>query len=140
MYDFFVEFSHSIKVLGLFWNLTFDHTIIGLPVLPHCSVVARCARGSVTVTLFQAPRSCQFPPTTVDTQYPFYPYTLRVSTVLEMPYLDTRSESHLWLRDFQSQIQPNGTQRTTLIVAGVYVIIIAILWCVLYSSVYAKFG
>jgi hypothetical protein len=54
-----------------------------------------------------------------------------------MPYLDTRSESHLWLRDFQTQIQPNDTQRTTLIVAGVYVIIIAILWCVpLQFSVY----
>jgi len=49
-----------------------------------------------------------------------------------MPYLDTRSESHLWLRDFQSQIQPNETQRSTLIVAGVYVIIIAILWHVPY--------
>ena len=58
-----------------------------------------------------------------------------------MPYLDTRSaESHLWLRDFQSQIQPNETQRNTLIVAGVYVIIIAILWCVPYSSAYAIFG
>jgi hypothetical protein len=49
-----------------------------------------------------------------------------------MPYLDTRSESHLWLRDFQTQIEPNETQRNTLIVAGIYVIIIAILWHVPY--------
>jgi len=49
-----------------------------------------------------------------------------------MPYLDTRSESQLWLRDFQTQIQPNETQRNTLIVAGIYVIIIAILWHVPY--------
>ena len=55
-----------------------------------------------------------------------------------MPYLDARLESHLWLRDFQTQIQPNDTQKNTLIVAGVYVIIIAILWCVPYSSVHAK--
>ena len=94
---------------------------------------------------FQAPspRSCLFPPnTTVDTQHPLYPFILRVSTAtaLEMPYLDTRSENHLWLRDFQSQIQPNETQRTTLIVAGVYVLVILILWCVPYSSVHAKFG
>ena len=57
-----------------------------------------------------------------------------------MPYLDTRSESQLWLRDFQTQIQPNETQRNTLIVAGVYVLIIAILWWVPYISVHAKFG
>lgn len=48
-----------------------------------------------------------------------------------MPYLDARLEGNaLWIRDFQTQIQPNETQRNTLIVAGVYVIIIAILWCV----------
>lgn len=57
-----------------------------------------------------------------------------------MPYLDARSEGHLWLRDFQTQIQPNETQKNTLIVAGVYIIIIAILWCVPYGSVHAKFG
>ena len=51
---------------------------------------------------------------------------------LDMPYLDTRSEGHLWLRDFQSQIQPNETQRNTLIVAGVYVVVILILWCVFF--------
>jgi len=52
-----------------------------------------------------------------------------------MPYLDARSSSEggaLWLRDFQTQIQPNETQRNTLIVAGVYIIIIAILWHVPY--------
>jgi len=55
-----------------------------------------------------------------------------------MPYLDdiaARSEGHLWLRDFQTQIQPNETQRNTLIVAGVYIVIIAILWHVPYLKI-----
>jgi hypothetical protein len=55
-----------------------------------------------------------------------------------MPYLDdvaARSDGHLWLRDFQTQIQPNETQRNTLIVAGVYIVIIAILWHVPYLKV-----
>lgn len=62
-----------------------------------------------------------------------------------MPYLDdvvaARSEGNLWLRDFQTQIQPNETQRSTLIVAGVYIIVIAILWFVPfpYCSVHAKY-
>ena len=50
-----------------------------------------------------------------------------------MPYLDdaaARSTDRLWLRDFQTQVTPNETQKNTLIVAGVYVILIAILWCV----------
>ena len=34
-------------------------------------------------------------------------------------------------RSFGSDITPNATQRTTLIVAGCYVIIIGILWYVL---------
>lgn len=69
----------------------------------------------------------------------FYSIVLRVSTASEMPYLDTRSEAHLWLRDFQTQIKPNETQRNTLIVAGVFVVCIGILWYVPYSSVHAKF-
>lgn len=32
------------------------------------------------------------------------------------------------LRDFQTQITPNDTQRNTLIVAGVYFLAILILW------------
>jgi hypothetical protein len=40
----------------------------------------------------------------------------------------------LFARSFASDIKPNGTQRTTLIVAGCYIIIIGILWCVLNSS------
>ena len=80
------------------------------------------------------------PTTTVDTQHPpFYSIVLRVSTASEMPYLETRSEAHLWLRDFQTQIKPNETQRNTLIVAGVFVVCIGILWYVPYSSVHAKF-
>ena len=50
-----------------------------------------------------------------------------------MPYLDdvtARSTGQAWLRDFQSQIKPNDTQQNTLIVAGVYIIVIAILWYV----------
>ena len=37
---------------------------------------------------------------------------------------------YLVARDATSKLQPNSTQRTTLIVAGVYIIAIAILWCV----------
>jgi hypothetical protein len=36
----------------------------------------------------------------------------------------------LFMRDFQSQVTPNETQRNTLIVAGVYILVIGILWCV----------
>lgn len=36
----------------------------------------------------------------------------------------------LFIRDFQSQVTPNETQRNTLIVAGVYILAIGILWCV----------
>ena len=40
-------------------------------------------------------------------------------------------QSHdLYVRDFREQITPTPTQRTTLIVAGCYIIAIAILWCV----------
>ena len=54
-----------------------------------------------------------------------------------MPHLDyaesiaARSSSGrpiLMLRDFQTQITPNETQRNTLIVAGVYILAILILW------------
>jgi len=58
-----------------------------------------------------------------------------------MPYLESNTlnttgtfdpEPILILaRDFQTRIKPNETQRNTLIVAGVYVVIIFILWCVL---------
>jgi len=34
----------------------------------------------------------------------------------------------LLLRDFQEQITPNETQRNTLIVAGVYFLVILVLW------------
>ncbi|OAX41861.1 hypothetical protein K503DRAFT_848130 [Rhizopogon vinicolor AM-OR11-026] len=44
-----------------------------------------------------------------------------------MPYLNDQT-STLYTRDAASQLTPNATQRTTLIVAGCYVIIIAILW------------
>lgn len=33
-------------------------------------------------------------------------------------------------RDFRTSITPTPTQRTTLIVAGCYIVAIAILWCV----------
>ncbi|KAF8968234.1 peptidase M50B-like-domain-containing protein [Flammula alnicola] len=41
----------------------------------------------------------------------------------------------LFLRDFKTQITPNQTQQNTLIVAGVYVVAIAILWHIPYLSV-----
>lgn len=37
---------------------------------------------------------------------------------------------YLIARDAHASLAPNSTQRTTLIVAGVYIIVIAILWCV----------
>lgn len=36
----------------------------------------------------------------------------------------------LFIRDVQDRLTPNDTQRTTLIVAGVYIAVIAILWYV----------
>jgi hypothetical protein len=35
---------------------------------------------------------------------------------------------HLFARSLSSDLTPNATQRTTLIVAGCYIIIIGILW------------
>ncbi|KAL0070504.1 hypothetical protein AAF712_002336 [Marasmius tenuissimus] len=46
-----------------------------------------------------------------------------------MPYLNESAPSAiLAARDFGERVTPNATQRTTLIVAGVYIIAIAILW------------
>ncbi|KAG2140975.1 peptidase M50B-like-domain-containing protein [Suillus bovinus] len=44
-----------------------------------------------------------------------------------MPYLEDQTFS-FYTRDVGAQLTPNATQKTTLIVAGCYVIIIAILW------------
>ena len=43
-----------------------------------------------------------------------------------MPSL--HEHDYLYPRDLRTQLTPNATQRTTLIVAGCYVIAIAILW------------
>jgi hypothetical protein len=56
-----------------------------------------------------------------------------------MPYIENRmasgsledSTKYLFARDFKTQVTPNETQRNTLIVAGVYIVAIAILWWVL---------
>ncbi|KAF8177620.1 peptidase M50B-like-domain-containing protein [Pholiota molesta] len=40
----------------------------------------------------------------------------------------------LFMRDFQSQVTPNETQRNTLIVAGVYILVIGILWHIPYLN------
>lgn len=44
-----------------------------------------------------------------------------------------RSTAHELVRrtDIKTALTPNDTQRTTLIIAGVYVIVIGLLWCVL---------
>lgn len=54
-----------------------------------------------------------------------------------MPYLDSLEltpagalPGQLFIRDFKTSITPNVTQRNTLIVAGIYIIAIAILWFV----------
>ena len=53
-----------------------------------------------------------------------------------MPYLDAVLETRVTLegRDVRSDLTPNETQRTTLIVGGCYIIAIAILWYVLASK------
>ena len=48
-----------------------------------------------------------------------------------MPTFDDNTYYALQARGAGSQLAPNATQRTTLIIAGVYVIVIAILWYVL---------
>ena len=50
------------------------------------------------------------------------------------------SEAHeLSARSFSSSITPNATQRTTLIVAGCYILVIGILWYALFLSVLPLF-
>ncbi|KAK7472487.1 hypothetical protein VKT23_000602 [Stygiomarasmius scandens] len=58
-----------------------------------------------------------------------------------MPYIHEGSPgsnatfgAFLASRDFQSQVTPNETQRTTLIVAGCYIIVIALLWHIPFLS------
>jgi hypothetical protein len=46
-----------------------------------------------------------------------------------MPLSYLHDDAHpLAARSFASSITPNGTQRTTLLVAGVYILVIGILW------------
>jgi hypothetical protein len=40
----------------------------------------------------------------------------------------------LYARDVESKLEPNETQRNTLIVAAVYILVIAILWYVTSSA------
>ena len=54
-----------------------------------------------------------------------------------MPFLDSleltpagAQAGQLFIRDFKTRITPNDTQKITLIIAGIYVIAIAILWFV----------
>ncbi|KAF9023005.1 hypothetical protein BDZ89DRAFT_914497, partial [Hymenopellis radicata] len=51
-----------------------------------------------------------------------------------MPTIHADDFHDLITRDFASQVSPNATQRTTLIVAGVYIIVIAILWHIPFLS------
>jgi len=53
-----------------------------------------------------------------------------------MPYLDAILETRVALeaRDIRYDLTPNGTQKTTLIVGGCYIIVIAILWHVPFLS------
>ena len=56
--------------------------------------------------------------------------------ISRMPYIDELEArdfggfTTLFPRDVASSLKPNDTQRTTLIVAGCYIVAIAILWCV----------
>ncbi len=46
-----------------------------------------------------------------------------------MPALDDSTDFHALLARDASRLVPNDTQRTTLIVAACYIIVIALLWC-----------
>ena len=50
-----------------------------------------------------------------------------------MPYVDgfpvQEHNFAVFARDAKDSLTPNSTQRTTLIVAGVYIVAIFILWC-----------
>jgi len=47
-----------------------------------------------------------------------------------MPVVDVAVENvhALWIRDAKTSLTPNETQRNTLIAAGVYIVVIAVLW------------
>jgi hypothetical protein len=47
-----------------------------------------------------------------------------------MPALDENTYYALQVRSVSDRLAPTATQRTTLIIAGIYVIVIAILWYV----------
>ncbi|KAJ7168167.1 hypothetical protein C8R43DRAFT_983277 [Mycena crocata] len=49
------------------------------------------------------------------------------------------SPAAVYERDVSSTLMPSDTQRTTLIVAGVYIIVIAILWHVPYLNKISEF-
>jgi len=51
-----------------------------------------------------------------------------MSSLTSPEYGGFDDSEHLLIRDFQERVTPNETQRTTLIVAGVYILAIAILW------------
>jgi len=51
-----------------------------------------------------------------------------------MPAVHEDNYYALQVRDVTAQLTPNATQRTTLIVAGVYIIVIAVLWHVPYLN------
>ncbi|KAF4574669.1 hypothetical protein EYR36_006019 [Pleurotus pulmonarius] len=57
--------------------------------------------------------------------HPTYDFTTHNATI----------PSNLFIRDFKTRVTPNETQRDTLIVAGVYIIAIAILWHVPFLKV-----
>jgi hypothetical protein len=56
--------------------------------------------------------------------------TLNAMPSLNVNDIHNATSSFLAKRDVQSDLTPTPTQRTTLIVAGCYIIIIAILWYV----------
>lgn len=72
-------------------------------------------------------------PISTPTLYPLL--RLRVAPLLKMPFAgapEGRTFEHstfmLYARDAKSTLQPNETQRNTLIIAAVYILVIGILW------------
>jgi hypothetical protein len=54
-----------------------------------------------------------------------------------MPVIDdTLNVYALQVRDARTALTPNATQRTTLIIAAVYIVVIGILWYVLFCVAY----
>lgn len=83
------------------------------------------SRSSQVSRVFNCPQHCQAALSC------FLTFTiLTMPTLHDAQTIHNATQSFLFARDAKSTLTPNATQRTTLIVAGCYIVAIAILWCV----------